>query len=302
MAEEYSTPDAPKKKRNWKLIGGVIAGCFVLMCACLVPITRSGMRLNAAATATAEAVALANVPTALPTPTNAPTAEPSATLPPEPTATIAPTDTPAPTNTPEPTATEAPTVPPTDTPEPTATEPPTATPAPMVLSGTGQKVTDHFQPPSTVSRILFTHNGTSNFAVKLYNAAGDADLLVNEIGRYEGYQPLIGTMQEYFLEVDADGDWTATIEPLTLDDSYAAGAEGHGAFVSQLFNPTGAAVPYTFTHDGTSNFAVQILCAGGQDLVQNEIGPVQNEAVVRFNEAPCVWVVDADGSWTLRPK
>lgn len=113
MAEVYPVPPAPKKGRNWRLIGGIALGVVVLMCACLIPITRSGMRINASRTATAEAVALANAPTATTMPTVPPTAEPTATLPPEPTATASPTATAAPTDTPEPTA------PPTQTRVPT---------------------------------------------------------------------------------------------------------------------------------------------------------------------------------------
>ncbi len=73
--------------------------------------------------------------------------------------------------------------------------------------------------------------------------------------------------------------------------------------MSGLFQPVQqGAVPYTFTHTGESNFAVYIRCAGGDDLVQNEIGAVENQAVVRFDESPCLWESKADGNWSVKPK
>lgn len=111
------TSPAPKK-RNWRLIGIVAGACLLLMCVCLGALANRGGQIQARQTATAEAIALANAPTAEPTPTAAPTSEPTATAAPEPTATLAPTDTPAPTDTAGPTNTPAPTA----TPEPQSQE------------------------------------------------------------------------------------------------------------------------------------------------------------------------------------
>lgn len=122
MAEVYPVPPAPKKARNWRLIGGVALGCIVLMCACVLSVANYGNRSIARETATAEAIALANAPTATIVPTLAPTGEPTPTDVPTPTAPPLPTATAAPTETPEPTDSPAPTA----TPESTATTGPTA--------------------------------------------------------------------------------------------------------------------------------------------------------------------------------
>jgi hypothetical protein len=63
-----------------------------------------------------------------------------------------------------------------------------------------------------------------------------------------------------------------------------------------------ANVAYVFTHNGQSNFAVWLYCAGGNDLVANEIGPVTGETVVELERGPCVWSVTADGEWAVRRK
>jgi hypothetical protein len=70
------------------------------------------------------------------------------------------------------------------------------------LSGHGDDVL------AVVDTAVFTiqHNGSSNFAVWLYNTDGP-DLLVNEIGAYSGSVPVRGPA---FLVVTADGEWTIT--------------------------------------------------------------------------------------------
>lgn len=213
-------------------------------------------------------------------------------------ATVAPEATAGPTNTPAPTATPEP----TDTPEPpTATPEPTPAPEPIVIEGSGQTVTDPITPPAGVYRVIFTHDGRRNFIVQSF-AGDDTDFLVNTIGTYEGSRPLIGG-NEMFFEVDADGAWSIRVEPIAFDETVADGAEGSGDQITGLFTPAReGAVPYTFTHSGERNFIVQIHCAGGSDFVQNEIGAADNEAVVRFETAPCFWEVQADGDWAILPK
>lgn len=219
-----------------------------------------------------------------------------ATTAPEPTSAPDPTDVPASTAVPA-------TVAPTETPMP-PTEVPTATPLPepIVLKGSGKTVTEPLTPPVAVSRVVFTHTGKRNFAVKSFLKDGKEDLLVNTIGSYQGARPLFGD-QEVFFEIDADGAWTVAIEPIGQNDAYADGMDGNGDSVSDLFMPAKQGpVPFTFSHDGKRNFAVYLHCAGGDDLLVNEIGAIQGDVVVRMVKGPCLWEVQADGAWGMKPK
>lgn len=194
---------------------------------------------------------------------------------------------------------------PTD--EPSATAAPTETsappltstpePEPIVLEGFGQFATDPIVLPSAVSIATFTHDGSSNFVVTAFQGT-ERDLLVNEIGFYRGSRPLLG-LTPVVLDIDADGPWTVTIEPIGLASSPAFG--GAGSSVSGLFDPPGAA-PWMIEHNGESNFVVWLHCASGSDLVQNEIGPVSGSTVVSFGAGPCFWEVEADGGWALNPR
>lgn len=270
---------------NKGLVGKIIVGVVGLLVACCVlgvignalnpeGARQRAERRNQTATAGAAAQPVADQPTAAPE------------------ATAGPTEPPAPTDTPEPTATPEP---------PTAAPEPTPAPEPVVIEGSGQTVTDPFTPPAGVYRVTFTHNGQRNFIVQAY-AGDDTDYLVNTIGAYEGSRPMAGGNEVYF-EVNADGAWTIRVEPIAFDEGVAQGAEGTGDQVTGLFTPAKeGAVPYTFTHTGERNFIVQLHCVGGRDGAQNEIGAVDNEAVVRFREGPCFWEVQADGDWSIRPK
>lgn len=262
----------------------IVLGVVVIVCCVIgVLVPRRPAQQGAAPTALATRENAAEGPpaTAAPAPTEAPAA------------TAGPTDTPAPTNTPVPTATPAP----TDTPEPTATPVP-----PVELSGRGQQVTDKFTLPAPVTRVVATHQGRRNFIIYAYNAAGDKTLVANAIGNYEGSRLLTGE-GEFFLEVDADGPWSITVEPVPIDEAAAQGVTGHGDFVSGLFMPgdTGP-VPYAFSHVGKRNFIVQLHCAGGSDLAVNEIGSAEGSVIANFKKGPCLWEVEADGDWSLKPK
>ena len=192
----------------------------------------------------------------------------------------------------------------TPTPRPTATEVPTATPPPepITIEGTGQTVTDSVFIPFPLARVLFAHDGTSNFIVTAYQGDDDT-ILTNEIGRYTGTR-LVSGEKETIFEVNADGGWFIMIQPLVFSPSIATdGTNGVTDDISGLFTPTKLGpVAYHFTHEGEQNFIVQLICGGGTDYVQNEIGAVDGDAIVRFKDGPCLWDVQADGNWTIAPK
>lgn len=214
-------------------------------------------------------------------------AEPEDTATPEPTA--MPEDTPTPTNTPEPTA--------TPTPEPTATP----TPSPIGLSGAGQG-TDNATLGEGIWWVDLEHDGSSNFSVWAYAESGDEELLVNEIGSYAGRRWLVGD-EMYLFDIDADGSWSITLRPMESELDASSSLSGSGDYVSGTFIPEQSGpAPWTFVHEGSSNFAVWLQCDTGSDLVQNEIGPVDASTVVNVPDdaAVCFWDVTAhEGTWNF---
>lgn len=185
---------------------------------------------------------------------------------------------------------------PTPTSAPTSTPKPTV-PQPIVLQGSGQAATDAVALPAPISIARFTHTGSANFIVTVYEG-DEPDLLINEIGPYQGARPLSGREPVIF-DIDADGSWTVRIEPMGRADS--AAFSGRGDAVSGLFDPPGMG-PWQIKHNGQANFIVYSHCAGGSDLMQNEIGGVDGSRVVQFSQGPCFWEVQADGDWSLAPR
>lgn len=168
----------------------------------------------------------------------------------------------------------------------------------LVYQGAGQSVIN-VSLPFDRTRITLTHNGSRNFIVWAYFPDNDRDLLVNEIGPYQGVRSIMGA-GDVMLEIKADGEWSITFEPAARDDSVLNGMSGHGDFVSPVFFPvyTGPRA-YNFTHDGQHNFIVTLECGSSWDLIQNEIGPVNNAAVAWLGSGPCWWDVRADGNWSF---
>ena len=214
----------------------------------------------------------------------------------------------------------APTTTPIPPPAPTATPvPSTPAPAPIVLSGSGPEATSLFRLEDGIAIFHMTHSGSSNFAVWLLTESGQSvDLLANEIGPYDGRQA-VGVTGElgdaspgnHLLDIEADGNWTVTIEQPRVTS--AAGApqtfSGSGPDVSPPFALQMGTARFEMTHSGSSNFAIWLLGGRGErvDLLVNEIGPFSGSTAVGvtgelFDASPGVHYlnIEADGAWTAR--
>ncbi len=76
------------------------------------------------------------------------------------------------------------------------------------LTGTGDDVVQIDPAVSGLATANVSHDGAANFVVIAYGGGLGQELLVNEIGAYEG-EVLIGD-GAFLLEVTADGNWTVT--------------------------------------------------------------------------------------------
>lgn len=62
-----------------------------------------------------------------------------------------------------------------------------------------------------VHTLAATHDGKSNFAIHIYPETGRPDLVVNEIGAYEG-ESSVRFSEPAWVAIRADGEWTVAIE------------------------------------------------------------------------------------------
>lgn len=169
---------------------------------------------------------------------------------------------------------------------------------PITTSGAGKSVVT-LPAGVTAATVTAQHTGQSNFVLNVLDAANQptGDLLVNRIGNYSGttaYGMNAFGGDPVTLQVEADGQWTITVAPLATAPELAVPTQGAG---DGVFRYLGGAAPWTFTHTGSSNFAV--IQYGGimPGLLVNEIG--QFQGTVPVTGGPSIVTMTADGAWTV---
>ncbi|MDF1596933.1 MAG: hypothetical protein P1T08_12715 [Acidimicrobiia bacterium] len=167
---------------------------------------------------------------------------------------------------------------------------------PFTLSGSGDDIVD-LQVPNDLPAILnISSSGTSNIAVLSYDQAGGRlDLLVNEIGVYQGARPVNLYTDELVaeLEITASGAWEILVNPILAAPVYNGDLSGTGDAVILVGAVSGR---LHATHNGSSNFAV-LSHGTDRDLLINEIGVY--EGTVRLDDGALLIEIEADGAWTL---
>ena len=175
----------------------------------------------------------------------------------------------------------------------------------FTINGRGNDVIDVTVPGDAPALIDLTHDGSSNFIVwSLDGGFGLLELLVNEIGPYNGRRGLNtgwfsfgGLDPVRHLDIDADGDWTLTVRPMSQARSMTGSLNGQGDEVVRYQ----AGTSMHSTHNGSSNFIIWSLESSGAlgDLIVNEIGPYDATDLVPAGTA--FLDIRADGNWTLGP-
>lgn len=164
------------------------------------------------------------------------------------------------------------------------------------VNGRGDDVVTDVAVGDGIYRVHFTHSGRHNIIIKAYDAGNDRELLVNEIGKYDGYVLLSGE-SPFAFEITADGSWSYTIEPLEkiADTEFA----GKGDYVTGLCKLSSGV--WEFSHNGKSNFAVRIYTSDGRDLLVNEIGRYTGKKMVTIpKDSYAFFEISADGTWTIQ--
>ena len=176
---------------------------------------------------------------------------------------------------------------------------PSPTPEPIYLSGFGDTATNAVSIPFNVAILTIRHAADGHFAVVAYKGE-ERNLLANKVGRYIGRNWLLAG--EYIFDVDAGGMWEITIEPIHHQEWVAEdGMTGFGDDVSGLFMPPSTRA-WEVSHSGDGHFAVIAVCAGGRELIANEVGSVSGSTMVRFPEGPCLLEVSANGLFSVKPR
>lgn len=149
----------------------------------------------------------------------------------------------------------------------------------------------------TVAHI--TGRGRGNFAVISYVGSDYDDLLVNEIGAYDGtvyVAPGVDT-----LKITSSGQWQIDISFLDAATQWdgTAPLEGEGDAVVVVTGASFSAT--TIDNRSNSNFAVIAYSEFGDylDLLVNEIGNYHGEVLLPSDDPIVLSIHDVDGTWSL---
>jgi hypothetical protein len=175
---------------------------------------------------------------------------------------------------------------------------------PRKFSGTGKKLTKKFSIEGGLVTFKMSHQGSSNFAVTLLTAGGEyTELLANVIGNYKGERAFALPLDDYRMQVEADGSWGIDVrQPLHASGEFLpATFSGKGDGVAGPFEATTGLVELRMSHKGASNFAVVVYSSFGDyvDLAANEIGNFQGSYGVSVDPGVYVLDVQADGNWKI---
>ncbi len=164
------------------------------------------------------------------------------------------------------------------------------------IKGKGDDVVSEVKLGDGLYRAHVTHDGRRYFSIWMYDADDDKDLLVNEVGKYDGYVLIIGKSPIAF-EVEADGNWVIEIERIVNTSEKAF--SGKGDFVTGMASIQSGT--YQITHDGEHYFSVWIYTTSGRDLLANEVGKYDGKKIVRIPEGSyALFEITADGNWTIK--
>lgn len=207
----------------------------------------------------------------------------------------------APTTTATPTTTTR-----TPTTTPTTTEPAEAEePEPQSFEGSGSSVESGINVEGGLVVVELTHDGDSNFQAQLINSDGDPEYLTNAIGDYDGRVAIYAPAGEYKLDIEADGDWTATVRQprfseADVDSASDITAEGsQHDYIGPLSFDGGETV---IVHaEGEGHLAVWLTDHRGEkvDLLANDIAPYESESVVTDSGVGLIVIETDRADWRI---
>jgi hypothetical protein len=127
------------------------------------------------------------------------------------------------------------------------------------------------------------------------------DLLVNEIGRYDGsvyIAPGVDT-----LEVESSGQWQIQVSSLDGAIPWDGVAELRGQGDSVVVLTGGSFGATTITNTSHSNFVVVAYSEFGDylDLLVNEIGDYRGEVLLPSDDPIVLQINDVGGTWSFSP-
>lgn len=171
------------------------------------------------------------------------------------------------------------------------------------FEGTGSKLVN-FKAGGGLTVFTLTHEGRANFVVQ-YGVGDTQNLLVNEIGNYQGSKAVGLPVGTYTLDIATRGKWSVDIDQSVPTEAPLPPKEleGEGAAASEFFSLKAGPAKFRITYKGAGLFAPQLInSADGAiiTLLANELSDFTGEKTVEI-ATDGIYLVDvtAAGPWTI---
>jgi hypothetical protein len=178
--------------------------------------------------------------------------------------------------------------------------------ATVKLAGKARQATEKFTLQQGLAIISTTHQGKSNFIAYLVNSEGEEiQSLFNHIGKYEATRGFeITKTGEYLLNVQADGNWTFSIEQPrpTAGESTPRTINGKRTEVSPFLSLKKGLTVFKYGYQGDSRFSVTLMDQNGRAIEQiaNTLKATEGSAPVKIQEEGIYFLnVSADADWQI---
>ena len=171
------------------------------------------------------------------------------------------------------------------------------------FEGQGSKK-QNFKAGGGLTVFTLSHEGPQNFVVQ-YGQGNNMQLLVNEIGNFEGSKAVGLPVGEYTLDIATRGEWTVTIDQSVPTEAPAPPKtlEGSGSAASDFFSLKAGPARFRLSYDGEGLFAPTLIKASDGTvitLLANELANFNGEKTVEIVDGN-IYLVDvtANGRWTI---
>ena len=174
------------------------------------------------------------------------------------------------------------------------------------FSGRGKDYTNLFDLESGLLVIESTHDGSSNFIVKLLDHNGEwVELVANEIGPHNGQRVFNVDKGRYLFDIDADGNWDIVVKQPRPTEILSPPVKytGNGEMVTDFLRLEGLTT-FNMKHSGSRNFIVILRDDKGnwKELLANEIGSYTGNKAVGVEKGTYIIGIRADGNWEIEIK
>lgn len=174
------------------------------------------------------------------------------------------------------------------------------------LAGRGQQVTRKFTLQEGLVQYRVTHNGSSNIVIEIKDGATGANVetILNEIGPVDATKATrLRKSGTYVLQVQADGDWTISLDEPRPEDAPEAPQlySGSGTSVSPFFETDGGLLVIGGTYQGDGRVAIRLRDANGAvvEQIANQVGSYNGSMGVSVTPGIYFLELSGKGDWTV---